>query len=123
MPIRQKLRPVNPQRAAAIRAKVEKPLQVGFIYPFPLTQWVSNLVLVDKMKRKISIDQIVDECAGNEFFCSWMDSLVTIRFQFVQRTSIRRLLFFPGACLHTIRCLLVLKMLKLCFSRCWLIEP
>jgi hypothetical protein len=39
---------VNPQKATAIKAEVEKLLKVGFIYPVQLTQWVSNLVLVNK---------------------------------------------------------------------------
>ena len=47
-PIRQKLRPVNPRKAATIKAEVEKLLQVSFIYPIPLTEWVLNPVPVDK---------------------------------------------------------------------------
>jgi hypothetical protein len=77
---------------------VEKLLNVGCIYPIPLTKWVSNLVLIDK-KKEIShvcmdfrdlnksfpkdnfpspfndqpfIDQIIDECAGSVVF-SFMD--------------------------------------------------
>ena len=90
-PIRQKIRPVNPWKAAAIKAEVEKLLKAGFIYPVPLTKWVSNLVLVDEKQGTIRvcidfrdlnkacpednyptpfIDQIVDECAGNEVFLS-----------------------------------------------------
>jgi hypothetical protein len=34
-PVRQKLRPVNPRKAAAIKAEVEKLLKAGFIYPYP----------------------------------------------------------------------------------------
>jgi hypothetical protein len=44
----QKIHPVNPQKVEAIKAEVEKLLKVGFIYPIQLTQWVSNLVLVNK---------------------------------------------------------------------------
>ena len=47
-PIRQCLRPVHPRKAAAIKAEVEKLLKAGFIYPIPLTEWVSNIVPVDK---------------------------------------------------------------------------
>jgi hypothetical protein len=47
-PVWQKLRPVNPRKAAAIKAEVEKLLKVGFIYPIQLTQWVSNPVPVNK---------------------------------------------------------------------------
>ena len=43
-PIRQRLRVVNPRKAPAIKAEVEKLLNVGFIYLVPLTEWVSNPV-------------------------------------------------------------------------------
>ncbi|MCY6488389.1 hypothetical protein, partial [Actinobacillus pleuropneumoniae] len=36
-PFRQRLWPVNPRKAAAIKVEVEKLLKVGFIYPIPLT--------------------------------------------------------------------------------------
>jgi hypothetical protein len=92
-PVRQKLRPVNPWKAAAIKAEVEKLLKAGFIYPIHLTEWVSNPVPVDKKQGTIRvctdfrdlnkacpkdnyptpfIDQIIDECAGCEAF-SFMD--------------------------------------------------
>ena len=44
----QRLRPVHPWKAATIKSEVEKLLDVGFIYPIPLTEWVSNIVPVDK---------------------------------------------------------------------------
>jgi hypothetical protein len=47
-PVRQRLRDVNPQKAPAIKAEVEKLLNTSFIYPIPLTEWVSNPVPVDK---------------------------------------------------------------------------
>ena len=92
-PIRQRLRSVNPRKAAAIKAEVEKLLKAGFVYLVPLTDWVSNLVPVDKKQGTIRvcidfrdlnkacpkdnypmpfIDQIIDECVGNEIF-SFMD--------------------------------------------------
>jgi hypothetical protein len=92
-PVRQKLHPVNPRKAAAIKTEVEKLLKAGFIYPIHLTQWVSNPVSVDKKQGTIRvctdfrdlnkacpkdnyptpfIDQIIDECAGCEAF-SFMD--------------------------------------------------
>ena len=48
-PVYQKLRPVHPRKTAAIKAEIEKLLKAGFIYPVPLTDWVSNVVPV--MKR------------------------------------------------------------------------
>lgn len=47
-PIRQKLHLVHPQKTAIIQVEVEKLLKVGFIYPVPLTEWVSNIVPVMK---------------------------------------------------------------------------
>ena len=92
-PVRQKLRDVNPKKAPVIKAEIEKLLKVGFIYPIPLTEWVSNPVAVNKKEGKIRvctdfqdlnkvcpkenyptpfIDQILDDCAGDEIF-SFMD--------------------------------------------------
>ena len=47
-PVRQRLRQVHPRKAAAIKAEIEKLLKVGFIYPVPLTEWVSNVVPVNE---------------------------------------------------------------------------
>jgi hypothetical protein len=92
-PVRQKLRPVHPKKVAALKAEVEKLLKSGFIYPVPLTEWVSNLILVAKKQGTIRvcvdyrylkkacpkdnyptpfIDQIIDNCAGSVIF-SFMD--------------------------------------------------
>jgi hypothetical protein len=77
----------------AIKLEVEKLLKVGFIYSVDLTDWVSNLISVDKKQGTIRVcvdyrdinkachkdnfptsfvDQIVDDCAGSEIF-SLMD--------------------------------------------------
>ena len=92
-PVRQKIRQVHPRKVVAIKAKVEKLLKVGFIYPLPLTKWVSNIVLVAKKKGTIMvcidfrdlnkacpkdnfptphINQIIDNCVGSVIF-SFMD--------------------------------------------------
>ena len=92
-PVRQKLRAINPKKAPTIKAKIEKLLKAGFIYPVPLTEWVSNPVAVNKKEGKIRvctdfwdlnkacpkdnysmsfIDQILDDCSGDEIF-SFMD--------------------------------------------------
>ena len=47
-PVRKKLRQIHPKKVAAIKAEVEKLLRAGFIYPVPLTEWVSNIVPVTK---------------------------------------------------------------------------
>ena len=91
--VRQKIRVVNPKKPPAIKAKIKKLLKVGFIYPVPLMKWVSNPVAVNKKEGKIRvctnfqdlnkacpkdnyptpfIDQILDDCSGDEIF-SFMD--------------------------------------------------
>jgi hypothetical protein len=93
-PVRQCLHPVHPRKAAAIKLEVEKLLKASFIYPVALTDWVSNLVPIDKKQGTIHVcvdyrdinkacpkdnfptpfvDQIVDDCAGSEIF-SLMDA-------------------------------------------------
>ena len=52
-PVRQKLRTINPKKAPAIKAEIKKLLKVGFIYPVPLTEWVSSPVSVNKKDGKI----------------------------------------------------------------------
>lgn len=53
--VHQRLRPVHPRKAAAIKGEVEKLLKVGFICPIPLTDWVSNIILVTKKQGTIRI--------------------------------------------------------------------
>jgi hypothetical protein len=92
-PVWQRLHPVHPHKVAAIKLEVEKLLKAGFVYPVALTDWVSNLIPIDKKQGMIHvcvdyrdinkacpkdnfstpfIDQIVDNCAGIEIF-SLMD--------------------------------------------------
>ena len=92
-PVWQKLRLVNPQKEAAIKAEVDKLLKVGFIYPMHLKEWVPNLVPVNNKHSMIRvcmefhdlnkacwkdnfltpfIDHIVDKFTGCEVF-SFMD--------------------------------------------------
>jgi hypothetical protein len=92
-PVWKRLRPVHPRKAAAIKLEVEKLLKAVFIYQVALTDWVSNLVPIDKKQGTIRvcvdyrdinkscpkdnfptpfIDQIVDDCVGSEIF-SLMD--------------------------------------------------
>jgi hypothetical protein len=94
-PIWQRLRPFHPRKVTTIKLEVEKLLKDGFIYPVALTDWVSNLVLVNKKQGTIRVcidcrdinkacpkdnfptpfvDHIVDNCAGSEIF-SLMDGL------------------------------------------------
>jgi len=91
--VRQLLRQIHPRKATAIKAEVVKLLKAGFIYPIPLTDWVSNIVPINKKQGTIRIcidyrdinracpkdnyptpyiDQIIDDCAGSELF-SFMD--------------------------------------------------
>jgi hypothetical protein len=54
-PVLQKLCPINPKKATTIKAEVEKLLKAGFIYLIQLTQWVSNLVPVNKKQGTIHV--------------------------------------------------------------------
>ena len=54
-PVRQRLQPVHPKKVVAIKAEVEKLLKVGFIYPVPLTEWVSNPVPITKKQGTIRV--------------------------------------------------------------------
>jgi hypothetical protein len=92
-PVRKHLIVVNPRKAPTIKENIEKFLNVGFIYPIHLTEWVSNPIPLYKKQGTIHvcmdfrdlnkaclednfpipfIDQIIDECAGSEVF-SLMD--------------------------------------------------
>jgi hypothetical protein len=92
-PIQKLLHPIHPCKVAAIKLEVEKLLKVSFIYPVALTDWVSNLVPIDKKQGTIRVcidymdinkacpkdnfptpfvDHIVDDCLGSEIF-SLMD--------------------------------------------------
>jgi hypothetical protein len=89
----EKAQPVNPKKVVSIKAEVEKLLHAQFIYLVPLTEWVSNLILVAKKHGTIRvcvdyrdlnkscpkdnyptpfIDHIIDECVRSEIF-SFMD--------------------------------------------------
>ena len=46
--VRQKLKPINPRKAATVKAEVEKLLKASFIYPIALAEWVSNPVPIEK---------------------------------------------------------------------------
>jgi hypothetical protein len=54
-PVRQRLHPVHPHKAATIKLEAEKLLKAGFIYPVALTDWVSNLVPIDKKQGTIRV--------------------------------------------------------------------
>lgn len=51
----KKLQPVHPRKSAANKAEVEKLLKYGFIYPVPLTDWVSHIILVMKNQGTIRV--------------------------------------------------------------------
>jgi hypothetical protein len=54
-PVRQRLCLIQPCKAAAIKLEVEKLLKAGFIYCVDLTDWVSNLVPVNKKQGTIRV--------------------------------------------------------------------
>ena len=51
----QKLHQVHTRKATTIKEEVEKLLRVGFIYPVPLTEWVSNTIHVNKKQGTIRV--------------------------------------------------------------------
>jgi hypothetical protein len=92
-PVQQNLHPVHPKKTATIKEEVEKLLKSDFIYPVPLTKWVSNIVPVTKNQGTIHvcvdyrdinkacpkdnypmpfIDQIIDNFVGSVIL-SFMD--------------------------------------------------
>ena len=54
-PVQQRLWLVHPKKVVAIKAELEKFLNVGFIYPVPLTIWVSNPILITKKQGTIRV--------------------------------------------------------------------
>ena len=54
-PVPQHLHQIHSRKAAAIKAEVEKLLKAGFISLIPLTDWVSNIVPVNKKQGTIRI--------------------------------------------------------------------
>ena len=54
-PIKQNLRQFHQHNAIAIKAEIEKLLKAGFIYLVPLTEWVSNVVPVNKKQGTIRV--------------------------------------------------------------------
>ena len=54
-PIWHKLRQVHSRKVATIKEEAEKILRAGFIYPIPLTGWVSNIVPMNEKKGTIRV--------------------------------------------------------------------
>ena len=92
-PICQKMRPINPSKREAVKAKIDKLKQAGFIYPVKYTTWASNPVHILKKQGTIHvctnfhtlkkacpkdnfptpfINKIIDECARHDVL-SFMD--------------------------------------------------
>ena len=106
---------MNPKKFIAIKEEVEKLLKAGFIYPIPLIEWVSNPVLVSKKQGTIwlftdfsdlnldflkdnypipFVDQIIDECVGNEIF-SFMDGFSGYNQIHIKKEDQHRTNFIP----------------------------
>jgi hypothetical protein len=54
-PIRKKQRPINPTLEATIQKELEKLLKAGIIFLFKYSEWVSNLVPIQKMTGQIRL--------------------------------------------------------------------
>jgi hypothetical protein len=136
-PVRQKLHPVHPKKTATIKAEVEKLLKSGFIYPVPLTEWVSNIVLVTKKQGTIHvcvdyrdlnkacpkdnyptpfIDQIIDNCTRSVIF-SFMDGFSGYnQIDILPVDQHKTTFIFPWGTFAYRNYLLALKMLEPLFS-------
>ena len=120
-PVRKKIGQVHIWKAAAIKAEIGKLLKARFIYPVPLTEWVSNVVPVNKKQGTIRvcidfrdlnkachkdnfptphIDQIIDNCVEVSSSHLWMAFLGTIRLRYYPSISTRRNSFSHGEPLH-----------------------
>jgi hypothetical protein len=79
-PVRQKLCSVHPKKTVAIKAEVEKLLKSGFIYPVPLIEWVSNIVLVTKKQGKIRVcvdyRDINKACRKDNYSTPFIDQII-----------------------------------------------
>ena len=88
-PVFQRLCPVHPRNTASMKGEVDKILKARFIYLIPLTDWVFNIVPINKKQGTIRIcvdyqdinracpkdnyptpfiDQIIDECPESDIF-------------------------------------------------------
>jgi hypothetical protein len=54
-PVRKKQIPIKPALEATIRKELEKLVKVGIIFPVKYSEWVSNLVLVQKTTGQIKL--------------------------------------------------------------------
>jgi hypothetical protein len=54
-PVRKKQRPINPALEATIRKELEKLLKVGIIFTVKYSEWVSNLVPIQKKNGQIRL--------------------------------------------------------------------
>jgi hypothetical protein len=54
-PVRKKQRPINPALKATIRKELEKLLKDGIIFSIKYSEWVSNLVSVQKTTGQIRL--------------------------------------------------------------------
>jgi hypothetical protein len=75
--VQQRLRVVNPRKAPAIKAEVEKLFNAGFMYPIPLTERVSNPIIVNKKKGTICVcmdfRDLNKSCAKDNFPTPFID--------------------------------------------------
>ena len=54
-PVRQKERRMNPQLQLVVKAELERLVQVGFVKPVEITDWVLPMVIVKKKNRKLRV--------------------------------------------------------------------
>jgi hypothetical protein len=131
-PVQQHLHPVHPRKVVAIKLEVDKLHKVSLIYPVALTNWVSNLVPIDKKQGTIRMcvdyRDINKACPKTTFLpplsfrlstiapevkshLYWMVSPDIIKSILFPRINTKQLLFVLGALLLIRNFLSVLKTL------------
>jgi hypothetical protein len=79
-PMRQKLHPIHPKKTTVIKAEVGKLLKSCFIYLVPLTEWVSNIILVAKKQGKIHVSVYYQDlnkaCPKDNYPTPFIDQII-----------------------------------------------
>jgi len=78
--VQQQLHPVHPKKTMAIKVEVEKLLKCHFIYPVPLTEWISNIVLVTKKQGTIHVyvdyRDLNKACPKDNYLTPFIDQII-----------------------------------------------
>ena len=77
---RQKRRPLDPERAQALKDKVDKLIRAGFMREVKYLAWVSNLVMVPKLDGRwrccVDFTNVNEAYPNDSFFMPRIDQMV-----------------------------------------------